>query len=50
LIGKEAVIKMIDEEAGRELRFDDYPRDSGFIDSLRDRMVCAINENICTKE
>ena len=50
LIGKEAVIKMIDEAAGRELRFDDYPRDSGFIDSLREMMLSAINEHITNKE
>lgn len=44
LIGKEAVVKMIDDNAGRDLRFDDYPRDSKFIDDLRDAMVKMIAE------
>ena len=36
--------------AGRELRFDDYPRDSEFIDSLREMMLSAINEHITNRE
>ena len=45
IIGKEAVIKMIDEAANRDLRFDDYPRDSDFINDLRDSMVLIISQN-----
>ena len=45
LIGKEAVVKMIDDAAGRDLRFDDYPCDNEFLDGLREAMVKAIAEN-----
>lgn len=41
-VGKEAVVKMIDDAAHRDLRFDDYPREGGFIDGLREKMVGAI--------
>ena len=36
--------------AGRDLRFDDYPRDSEFIDSLHGMMLSAINEYITNRE
>lgn len=44
LIGKASVVKMIDDAALRDLRFDDYPRDSEFINDLRDAMVNKIAE------
>ena len=37
-IGKEAVIKMIDEEAGMNVTFFDYPRNSDYIPSLMNKM------------
>lgn len=39
LIGREAVVKMIDEAAGCELRFDDYPRNKGYLEKLRAKMT-----------
>lgn len=36
--------------AGRDLRFDDHPRDSEFIDDLRDKMMNAINEHVTSRE
>lgn len=38
LIGRENVIKIIDNAAGRNLRFDDYPCTNAFLDGLRDRI------------
>ena len=35
---------MIDDAALRDLGFDDYPRDSEFIDGLREKMVRRIEE------
>ena len=45
-IGKEAVVKMMDEEAGFEMRFDQYPKSIDFIEDLRARMIKEINEHI----
>ena len=36
--------------ARRDLRFDDYPRDSEFIDDLREMMLSAINEHVTNRE
>ena len=44
VIGREAVIQMIDEEAGGALRFDDYPRNNEFIENLRQKMIQRIAE------
>lgn len=44
LIGRENVVKMIDEAAGRDLRFDDYPRNKEFLDNIRAKMVKEINQ------
>ncbi len=38
-IGKEAVVKMIDDAAGMDLTFFDYPRDSEFIPTLMEKMM-----------
>ena len=42
LIGREAVIAMIDEAAGRDLRFDDYPASNDFLIGLRAKMLDEI--------
>lgn len=42
LIGKEAVVAMIDKAAGRDLKFDDYPSDNDFLENLRLEMIEAI--------
>ena len=43
-IGREAVVAMIDEAAGRNLRFDDYPRNREFLEGLREAMVEKIEK------
>lgn len=43
-IGREAVVAMIDRAAGRNLRFDDYPRGKEFLEGLRAEMVEKIRE------
>jgi len=43
-IGRDAVVQMIDEAAGGELRFDQYPRNKEFIENLREQMVVAIKK------
>lgn len=42
LVGREEVVKMIDEAAGCDLRFDDYPRNKEFLEKLRTRMIDRI--------
>ena len=42
-IGRDAVVKMIDNAAGRDLRFDDYPRGKEFLENLRAEMIEKIN-------
>ena len=42
LMGREYVVRMIDQAAGRDLRFDDYPRNNAFLEDLRAAMVEAI--------
>ncbi len=43
-IGRDAVVKMIDDAAARDLRFDDYPCDNDFLENLRRDMVAKIAE------
>lgn len=43
-IGKAAVVKLIDEAAGMELRFDSYPRNSAFLLELRQKLIKALAE------
>lgn len=45
-IGREAVVAMIDEAAGRELRFDDYPDGNCFLEDLRTKMISEIEKNL----
>lgn len=42
IIGRDAVIKMIDKAAGGELRFDQYPSGNGFLEELRLDMINKI--------
>lgn len=43
-IGKEAVVKLIEEEAGMKITFNDYPRNNDFILNLTRKMKRIINE------
>ena len=43
-IGRDTVVKMIDEAAGMDLRFDSYPKGKAFIEDLRDKMIARIRE------
>ena len=43
-IGKEAVVAMIDEAAGRPLTFSDYPRNSDYIPNLVEAMLQKIRQ------
>lgn len=45
-IGREAVVKMIDETAGGDVRFDDYPRDSAYLPTLREKMITEIEKHV----
>lgn len=38
-LGREGVIEMIDRAAGRDLRFDDYPKGNAFLENLREEML-----------
>ena len=44
LIGRDEVIKMIDDWAGMDLHFDNYPKDSSFLENLREAMIKKISE------
>ena len=44
LIGRAEVVKMIDEAAGRTLRFDDYPCSNEFVEGLRAAMIEKLAE------
>lgn len=46
LTSREEVIKMIDEAAGEELRFDTYPRNKEYIENLRAAMISRIEDLI----
>ena len=43
-IGRDAVVAMIDGAAGRDMRFDDYPKNKEFLEGLREEMVAKIME------
>lgn len=45
-IGREAVVKMIDDVAGGDVRFDDYPRDSAYLPALRDAMLAELEKHL----
>ena len=45
-IGRDAVVKMIDEVAGGDVRFDDYPRDSAYLPALRAKMLDEIEKHL----
>jgi len=42
LVGRERVEQILDQAAGRTLRFDDYPKDSGYILKLRETIIREI--------
>lgn len=44
-IGRKAVVKMIDDEAGFDVRFDNYPIDKEYLLNLREKMINHININ-----
>ena len=43
-IGRDAVVKMIYQAAGMDLRFDQYPKGNAFVEDLREMMVRMIGE------
>ena len=43
-IGRQAVVKLIDDEAGMEVTFKDYPRNSAYIPCLMEKMKNMISE------
>lgn len=43
-IGRKAVVEMIDRAAGRELTFDNYPKNKDFLEKLRSDMIIKISE------
>ena len=43
-IGRSAVVEMIDRAAGGELRFDRYPQEAAYLESLHDAMVKRLGE------
>ena len=45
-IGRDAVIKMIDEDAGMDVTFKEYPRNSAYIPNLIDKMKTMIAEYV----
>ncbi len=45
-IGKDAVVKMIDDAAGMNITFEDYPRNDDFIPSLMDKIKHEIKKYI----
>ena len=42
-IGRDAVIKMINDAAGYELTLEKYPSDTEFYEKLREKMATALN-------
>ena len=46
IIGRDKVVKMIDEAAERDLRFDDYPKNKEFIENLRAQMIEKISSSV----
>jgi len=47
-IGKEKVVELIEKEAGMEIRFKQYPHDSGFLLSLRSKVNAEIKRLVST--
>lgn len=45
-IGREAVVRMIDEAAGGELTLERYPMEDSYILSLREKMLCEIEAHV----
>lgn len=45
-IGRDAVVAMIDQKAGFDVRFDDYPKNGEFLQSLREEMVEKIGKTL----
>ena len=45
-LGREYVLRVIDEEAGCEVRFDTYPRESGYILRLMERLKKEIYNKV----
>ena len=43
-IGREAVIKMIDDAAEMDITFDNYPKGGAFLENLRESMIKIISE------
>ncbi len=43
-VGRRAVVEMIDRAAGGDLRFDNYPKENGFLLSLHEEMVQKLGE------
>ena len=43
-IGRNAVIKMIDDAAGMDVHFNRYPKGGAFLENLREEMIKKINE------
>ena len=46
-IGREAVCRLIDREAGMELQYDAYPRSAAYILNLREKMTQMIRSLAC---
>lgn len=46
IIGRDKVVEMIDKEAGMNLTFSEYPRNSSFIPKLIEKMEQIIKENL----
>jgi len=44
LIGRDEVVKMIDDAAGAPLRFDAYPRSKDYVEGLRSKMISQIQK------
>ncbi len=45
-IGKENVIRLIEDEAGMEIKFDNFPKNEEFILSLRNKVNALIKEHV----
>ncbi len=43
-IGRNAVMKMIDDSAGMDMHFNRYPKGGAFLENLREEMIKKINE------
>lgn len=45
-IGREAVVALIDSMAGGDVRFDDYPRDSAYLPTLREKLIAELEKHL----